>query len=72
MTPRLQALCEFADKLTLSPSKMERPDLTPLREVGLDDGEILEACHVIGYFNHINRMADALGPDLEEGMPAPQ
>jgi len=27
------------------------------------------ATHIIGYFNHINRLADALGVDLEPEMP---
>ena len=50
---------------------MSPQDLQPLRDVGLGDGAILEATHVIGYFNHINRIADALGVDLEEWMPSP-
>lgn len=47
---------------------MAPADLEPLRQVGLDDGEILEVTHVIGYFNHINRIADALGVDPEDFM----
>ncbi|MEE8143640.1 MAG: hypothetical protein V3T77_11110 [Planctomycetota bacterium] len=69
LTARLLALCEFAEKLTRSPSKMKPEDLQKLREVGLSDGEIVEAVHIIGYFNHINRVADALGVDLEDWMP---
>ena len=57
---RLRVLCEFTEKLTVSPGRMSREDLQALREVGLSDGEIVEAVHVIGYFNHINRVADAL------------
>lgn len=48
---------------------MNPADLDRLRAVGLDDGEILEVVHVVGYFNHINRVADALGVDLESWMP---
>lgn len=47
---------------------MEPGDLDQLRAVGFDDGAIMEAVHVIGYFNHINRVADALGVDLEDWM----
>ena len=68
---REQGLARFAEKLTRTPHKMGPQDLEALRGVGLDDGEILEATHVIGYFNHINRVADALGVDLESWMPAP-
>jgi len=43
--------------------------LDPLREHGLSDEDILMLVHVIGYFNHINRVADGLGIDLEPDMP---
>ncbi len=48
---------------------MTPADLDGLRAEGLDDGEILEVVHVIGYFNHINRVADALSVDPEPFMP---
>ena len=44
-------------------------DIADLRSLGFNDTAILEATHVIGYFNHINRMADALDVDLEPDMP---
>ncbi len=68
---REQALCSFADKLTRTPAAMSPSDLERLKGVGLDEGAILEAVHVIGYFNHINRVADALGVDPEAWMEAP-
>ncbi|MDE0957275.1 MAG: hypothetical protein OSB12_01430 [Planctomycetota bacterium] len=34
----------------------------------MDDSSILELVHVIGFFNHINRVADSLGVDLESWM----
>ena len=36
---------------------------------GLSDRAILDASHVVGFFNHINRLADGLGVDLEPDMP---
>ena len=66
---RQRALCEFADKLTRTPAAMRPADLDTLRAVGLDEGTIVDAVHVIGWFNHINRVADALGVDLEAWMP---
>ncbi len=68
LTSRQRALCHFAEKLTREPQAMTPGDLDGLRAEGLDDGEIVEVCHVIGYFNHINRMADALGVDPESFM----
>ncbi|MEM7166882.1 MAG: hypothetical protein AAF581_15570 [Planctomycetota bacterium] len=68
LSERQRRLCAFAEKLTRTPQAMSSAELESLREVGLDDGEILEVVHVIGYFNHINRVADALGVDPEEFM----
>jgi uncharacterized peroxidase-related enzyme len=68
LTPRERALADYAVKLTREPASMKRTDLESLRAHGLDDEELLELVHIIGYFNHINRLADALGVDLEDFM----
>lgn len=68
LTARELALCEFAEKLTLSPAKMTREDCEALRAFGLDDHGILDAVEVVSYFNYINRVADALGIDPEPEM----
>ncbi len=47
---------------------MSRADVERLRAVGLNDRAIHDATQVIAYFNYINRVADGLGVDLEEGM----
>ncbi len=70
LTERERALCEFADKLTRTPARMERADCERLRAVGLADRDILDAVEVISYFNYINRVADALGVDPEPEMRA--
>jgi hypothetical protein len=44
-------------------------DLDALRAHGLLDRDIHDATQVISYFNYINRIADALGTDLEPEMP---
>ena len=71
LSDRQVALCEFAEKLASRPASMGPDDLDRLRTQGLDDGEILELVHVIGYFSHINRISHALGADLEKWMPDP-
>lgn len=48
---------------------MSKGDIDQLKAVGFDDAAILELVHVIGFFQHINRVADALGVDLESWMP---
>lgn len=55
------ALAEYAEKLTLRPADVTPEDLRPLREVGLDDHQILEAVQVIGMFNLTNRVSTAIG-----------
>jgi len=60
------ALYVFATKLTHTPSQMSLTDLDDLRAFGLDDYAIHDATQVIGYFNYINRIADALGVEPED------
>ena len=69
LTDRQRAICEFTEKLTRTPGAMTPLDLDTLRTVGLDDEQIVDVVHIIGYFNHINRVADALGVDAEDFMP---
>jgi uncharacterized peroxidase-related enzyme len=59
------SLCAYAEKLTLTPANMSREDVDRLRAIGLDDRAISDATQIIGYFNYINRVADALGIELE-------
>jgi len=44
---------------------MAESDVETLRGVGLDDVAIHDATQVVSYFNYINRVAAALGVDLE-------
>jgi uncharacterized peroxidase-related enzyme len=55
------ALCRFAEKLTRRPAEMTQADVAALRAAGLEDGEILEATQIIGYFNYVNRILNGLG-----------
>ena len=55
------ALLRYAEKLTLRPGAMEEADIEALRNEGLDDGEILEANQIVGYFNYVNRCLNGLG-----------
>ncbi len=61
----------YAEKLTRTPQAMARADITALRSAGLDDGEILDACQIIGYYNFVNRLADGLGVELEDSWDEP-
>ena len=55
------ALMRYAEKLTLMPGEMVEEDIADLRAAGLDDGQILEANQIIGYFNYVNRCLNGLG-----------
>ncbi len=55
------ALMNYAKKLTLTPGEMIEEDVLTLRNAGLDDGQILEANQIVGYFNYVNRLLNGLG-----------
>jgi len=68
-----QALCAYAEKLTLAPAAMTEEDVEDLRSAGFDDTGIHDAIQVVSYFNYINRVADAIHVDLEPEMePYPE
>ena len=60
-----RALCAYAEKLTLAPAEMGEADVEALRSARLDDVAIHDATQIIGFFNYINRVADALGVQPE-------
>jgi uncharacterized peroxidase-related enzyme len=66
LTAADEALCAFAERLTKSPEGMGQEDVDALRAHGFDDTAIHDTAQVVGYFNYINRIADALGVDLED------
>lgn len=62
-----KALCEYAEKMTLSPGSAKETDHTaPLKQIGLSDSAILDATLVIAYFNFVNRIVMGLDVELEK------
>jgi uncharacterized peroxidase-related enzyme len=51
----------YAGKLTNSPMSVEEKDAEQLRQLGWDDGEILEINQVVAYFAYANRTVLGLG-----------
>ena len=68
--PATRALLDASVKLTRRPWEMSQQDVDELRSTGLSDEAINDGFQVAAYFNYINRVADALGVDLEQEMPA--
>lgn len=66
---RTRSLCEYAVKLTLHPDRMAPSDIEALRAAGFNDRAIVDANQVVSYFNYVNRVADGLGIELEDGWP---
>ncbi len=52
---------DYAKKLTLSHTAISENDIIELRNVGFDDGEILELNQLVSYFNYVNRTVLGLG-----------
>ena len=65
LSARDRALCEVAEKLSATPTRMTERDWQPLRELGFDDEAVLEVAHIVGLFNYLTRLADGLGLQLD-------
>lgn len=61
-----RAILEFAVKVTLAAYTVQPSDLDLLRSHGLDDETIFDVVEIVGLFNSVNRIADALGVELED------
>lgn len=67
LSARELALLRYADVLTLTPAEVTLDDIDGLRAAGLDDRAIHDACAIVSYFAFVNRVADGLGVELENG-----
>lgn len=65
LSERERVLCEVAEKLSATPTRMVEEDWKPLRDLGFDDRGCLEVAHVVGIFNHLTRLADGFGLRLD-------
>ena len=46
---------------------MAPEDWQSLRDLGFDDEACLEVAHIVGIFNHLTRLADGFGLQLDAG-----
>ena len=67
LTARERALCEVAEKMSGTPTRMVESDWAALRELDFDDEACLEVGHIVGIFNHLTRLADGFGLQLDPG-----
>lgn len=63
---REAAIAALAEKLTREPSSVDHHDIDMLRGAALSDTEILDVVQAISYFAYVNRVAIALGAELED------
>lgn len=59
-------MLEFAVKVTRAASSVTPADLEELRGYGLTDEALFAIVEVVGFFNYINRIADAFGIELDD------
>lgn len=68
LSPRLEAILNFATLLTRDPSSVQEADLAVLHGEGLGDEEILSVVLITCVFNFMTRLADGLGVELDQRM----
>jgi uncharacterized peroxidase-related enzyme len=62
---KTRKLLEYSEKVSKNAYKVVARDFDELRNAGWSDRQILEATAVVAQFNFVNRIADALGVELE-------
>ena len=61
LTAKQRAMLDFAEKLTLSSSRIEEADRQALRDAGFSERDIWDIASVTGFFNMTNCVASATG-----------
>ena len=59
--PRLDAIIDYAVKLTLTPGAISESDVDALRAQGFADLDILDLNNMVAYYCYTNRVANGLG-----------
>ncbi len=67
ISPAERALPDFAVKLTAEPWAMEEANIARLRAARWSDRAILDLSLVVAYFAFVNRLAEGLGVQVEQG-----
>jgi uncharacterized peroxidase-related enzyme len=65
LNEKQSAMLTYAEKLTVTPSKMTKEDVDALKAAGFEERDILDINQITGYFAYVNRLADGLGVPLE-------
>jgi uncharacterized peroxidase-related enzyme len=65
LSAREDALLDYAETLTETPAAVRLHHIQRLRDQGLDDRAIHDACAIVAYFAFVNRIADGLGVEVE-------
>lgn len=63
---RRQAICAYAEKLTLRPSEVVEDDLQALLDVGLTPEEAWDVAEITAMYNFTNRLSTATGMQPNE------
>lgn len=61
LAPRERAIVAYVQRMTRAPGELRAADVDTLRAVGLDERGVLQVVTIAGFFNYVNRVADALG-----------
>ena len=60
LSPRHEAMLNFAHKMTVKPQEMNEADRQSLRDTGFSEKDIWDIANIAGFFNMTNRVASAV------------
>jgi len=66
LDPVTRGMLDFASKLTRTPTSIEQSDVQKLRDLGLNDEQILSVVLITCVFNFMTRLADGLNVEVPE------